>query len=328
MAAEVRPLVERYRATRTVIAPDLPGDGGSDRSNRAYTPRPMTDALHQVMAHVRRQHGDAPFDALAVSLGCECLARAAIEQPPHYRTLALVSPTGFNGNAVRRAAPGTTRQVPGMLALLRGPGRGGALFRGLTRPAETRHFRTPRAESFGAAPRPMGFIVPECLPMLRLALLLLVATLLPIGAARAQPAARLVGATLAGEPVDLAALRGKVVLVFFWSTNCSVCMDKMPELRRNLEGWRGKDLVVLAISQDSSRADLLAYEQVVGRLTPPNPQLRIVWRRDPAHRDAFGELPLQTPTSVLIDRSGAVVKQIRGRVDAEVWDEIAELVLQ
>jgi peroxiredoxin len=137
----------------------------------------------------------------------------------------------------------------------------------------------------------------------------------------------LVGKTMQPATVDLAQLKGKVVLLFFWSTDCAVCLDKLPELRRNLEGWRGKDFVIVAVSQDRSMADLQAYEQVLDKVAPPNAQMKIVWRRDAAHRDSFGELPVKTPTTVVIDRDGKVAKTIRGRVPAELWDDIAELVL-
>ena len=76
-AAEVRPLYEHYRATRSVYAPDLAGYGLSDRSDRPYTPRLMTDALHETVAQIRQRHGSLPVDALAVSLGCEFLATEA-----------------------------------------------------------------------------------------------------------------------------------------------------------------------------------------------------------------------------------------------------------
>jgi peroxiredoxin len=141
----------------------------------------------------------------------------------------------------------------------------------------------------------------------------------------ARPA--LVGRTTQQAAVDLQQLRGKVVLLFFWSTDCPVCLDKLPELRRNLEGWRGKDFVIVAVSQDRSAADLKAYEQVLDRVAPPNAQMKSVWRRDAAHRDSFGELPLNVPTTVVLDRDGKVAKQLRGRVPAELWDDIAELVL-
>jgi len=75
-AAEMRPLHERAAATHTVFTPDLPGYGLSDRSDRAYSPRLYTDALHQVMQAVHARCGDAPVPAVGLSLGCEFLARA------------------------------------------------------------------------------------------------------------------------------------------------------------------------------------------------------------------------------------------------------------
>ena len=137
----------------------------------------------------------------------------------------------------------------------------------------------------------------------------------------------LVAKTMQPAAVDLAQFKGKVVLLFFWSTDCAVCLDKLPELRRNLEGWRGKDFVIVAVSQDRSMDDLKAYEQVLDKVAPPNAQMKIVWRRDAAHRDNFGELPLKTPTTIVIGRDGKVAKTVRGRVPAELWDDIAELVL-
>lgn len=139
-AAEVRPLFEHYRKSRTVYAPDLPGFGFSERSDREYTPRLMTDALLAITAEIARRHGAAPFDALAVSLACEFLARAALEQTTLFRSLALVSPTGFNGGSDLRGAAGSTRFMPLLLAALRGPGWGSKLFQGLTRPNVIRYF--------------------------------------------------------------------------------------------------------------------------------------------------------------------------------------------
>lgn len=141
-AAEMRPLHEHYRATRTVFSIDLPGYGFSDRSDRAYTPRLMTDAVHAVTAHMALRCGPAPIDALALSLSCEYLARAAAEAPDRYRSVALVSPTGFRGLRPWRAAPGSTRGQPWLYKALRGPGAGwgGAVFRGLTKPGVIRYF--------------------------------------------------------------------------------------------------------------------------------------------------------------------------------------------
>ena len=139
-AAEVRPLFERWRLSRTVFAIDLPGYGLSDRGDRDYTPRLMTDALHATAVQIRLRCGPGAIDALALSLSSEFLARAAVESPADYRSLALVSPTGFSGKKLRLGPPGSTRVVPWLLRALQRPWLGPRLFGLLTRPAVIRYF--------------------------------------------------------------------------------------------------------------------------------------------------------------------------------------------
>ena len=138
--AEVAPIHHHFEGTRCVFSLDLPGFGASDRSDRAYTPRLMTDALHAATQEIRRRCGPAPIDALALSLSCEFLARAAIEQPSHFRSLGLVSPTGFNGRGDKRGPAGSTMAIPWLMHLLRASGAWPALFRTLTRPSVIRYF--------------------------------------------------------------------------------------------------------------------------------------------------------------------------------------------
>ena len=139
-AAEVRPLHAHFSRSHTVFSIDLPGFGQSERADIAYTPRVMTDALLALLPAIRVRCGERPVDALALSLSSEYLARAAVERPGAWRSLALVSPTGFSGNTHRHGPPGSTRGLPWLYRALRGPGWGAALFRGLTRPGVVRYF--------------------------------------------------------------------------------------------------------------------------------------------------------------------------------------------
>jgi pimeloyl-ACP methyl ester carboxylesterase len=138
-AAEVRPLFEHYARSRAVYALELPGFGASERTDRVYSPRLMTDALLLCAEEIARRHG-GQIDALAVSLSSEFLARAATERPALFRSVALVSPTGWNRGASLRGPAESTRLQPAVLKLLRGPGWGRALFRGLTQPRVIRYF--------------------------------------------------------------------------------------------------------------------------------------------------------------------------------------------
>jgi pimeloyl-ACP methyl ester carboxylesterase len=139
-AAEVRPLFESLSKHRTVYAIDLPGFGLSERANRLYTPRLMTDAIHDLVQHIQAVHGAQAIDALAVSLSCEFLARAAAEQPTHFQTISLVSPTGFTGLKLRQAEEGKTYGLDWLWKLLKGPGWGLSIFNQLTRPKVIRYF--------------------------------------------------------------------------------------------------------------------------------------------------------------------------------------------
>ncbi len=125
---------------RTVYAIDLPGYGASKRSDRLYTPRLMTAAILDLARYIRTQHGDEPIDAMAASLSCEFLARAAVEQPTTFHTLSLVSPTGMTGFKLRQAAEGSTYGQNWLWSTLKGPGWGRFLFKGLTRPGVIRYF--------------------------------------------------------------------------------------------------------------------------------------------------------------------------------------------
>ena len=139
-ATEVRPIFDHYGATRPTYAIDLPGFGLSDRSDRDYTPRLMTDAIRAATAEIQRAHGGDRIDALALSLSSEFLARAAVEEPAAYRSIALVSPTGFSGTRKRTGPRGSTRAIPGMLGIVSFSLWDDALFDNLTRPSVVRYF--------------------------------------------------------------------------------------------------------------------------------------------------------------------------------------------
>lgn len=139
-AYEVRPLFDHAKATRPVYAIDLPGFGLSERSDRTYTPRLMTDAVLAAAAEIRRRHGDVAIDALALSLSAEFLARAAVEQPQAFARLALVSPTGFSGKKPRHGAPGSTRGQAWLYRTLSWSAWDDGIYGLLTRPGTIRYF--------------------------------------------------------------------------------------------------------------------------------------------------------------------------------------------
>ena len=154
-------------------------------------------------------------------------------------------------------------------------------------------------------------------------LLALVAFTAPLASAEAQPA--LSGRTLQGQPFQLSALRGKVVMVVFWSTGCPVCRDKMPELRANAQGWSGQPFELVTVCTDADRRELDVYQRAVLITLPPSRRHPSLWRGTAGHADNFGD-PGLLPATWLIDKQGRAAESYHGRIPPQAWDRIADLL--
>ena len=61
------------------------------------------------------------------------------------------------------------------------------------------------------------------------------------------------GTKIDGKAFDIAELKGKVVLVDFWATWCHFCVEEIPNVKKNYEGYRNKGFEVVAISADDDK---------------------------------------------------------------------------
>ena len=88
---EMQPIFQAYRGQRDVYALDLPGFGFSERADRIYSIDLYTEAILDLLERIGE-----PADVIALSLSSEFAARAAFERPDLFRSLTLISPSGFN----------------------------------------------------------------------------------------------------------------------------------------------------------------------------------------------------------------------------------------
>ena len=144
--------------------------------------------------------------------------------------------------------------------------------------------------------------------------------------ARAQePSPAFTGTSLEGKTFNLAQQRGRVVMVVLWRTDCAVCLNKMPELRANALGWKGKPFDLVTLSVDPKRADADSYDRARRLVASDAGPVWSVWQGDvqwPAAWAAVARLPV----TLIFDREGMLKARHEGRVPPDVWDEVAELL--
>lgn len=133
------------------------------------------------------------------------------------------------------------------------------------------------------------------------------------------------GTAADGQRLRLADFRGRVVLVFYWTSGCAVCRDKMKELRANLMGWQGQPFTLLGVNMDARKQDWLDYERLVTQTTPAVQRFASVWAGDSDFRDSM-ERPTQWPSACVINKNGQLVEQYRGRIPVDAWNQIADLI--
>ncbi|WP_374661805.1 TlpA disulfide reductase family protein [Inhella sp.] len=138
----------------------------------------------------------------------------------------------------------------------------------------------------------------------------------------ALPLAPAVNYTLLdGRSADSAQWRGRVMLVNFWATSCATCVKKMPMLMATHRKYESKGFEVLAVAmQYDPPAFVAAFAQE--RQLP----FGVAIDHTGAISQAFGDVRV-TPTTVIVDRQGQMVKRLVGDIDeAELHGLIEKLL--
>ena len=124
-------------------------------------------------------------------------------------------------------------------------------------------------------------------------------------------------AALSGENFSTSDLRGKVVLVNFWATWCTTCVQEMPRMIDTYRKFapRGYEMVAVAVQSDHPNS-VAAFTQK--RALP----FKVALDGDGSIAKEFGRVRI-TPTSFLIDKNGRVIKEYIGEPD---WAEFHALI--
>ncbi len=120
-----------------------------------------------------------------------------------------------------------------------------------------------------------------------------------------------------GRESNLDALRGKIVVVNFWASWCTPCIEEMPSIQRLAETMRDKPVAVIGVNVEEG---LLRVKTIVQRLGIEFP---VLLDQDGAVFKRWGADVL--PTTYLLDSQGVVRYVGRGPLE---WDapEIVQLL--
>jgi thiol-disulfide isomerase/thioredoxin len=133
------------------------------------------------------------------------------------------------------------------------------------------------------------------------------------------PAATYVVKRLDGQSDSLGRYRGKVALVNLWASWCAPCRSETPALERLYEEDRGRGLVVLGIDQGESPEAASAFVREMGLQYP------ILLDDGQQYGRAYAAVGL--PTSIVVDRSGHIVRGIDGEMTLEQMHDAVDPVL-
>lgn len=125
-----------------------------------------------------------------------------------------------------------------------------------------------------------------------------------------SPAPAFSGTLLDGNSVSLDALRGKVVVITFWTTRCIICRHEMPQLDRVVGQYNPRDVAFLALTTENQQqvSAYLRHNPFKLQIIPDSFGTLLKF----ADRDRAGNINIGYPAFFVLDREGRVQHRSSG----------------
>ncbi len=116
-----------------------------------------------------------------------------------------------------------------------------------------------------------------------------------------KPAPLISGKDLEDKPFSLADLKGKVVVLDFWATWCSPCVQAMPSMQKISERYADKPVVLVGINRDAE-----GQEKAVRKLLKKKKKIQFRQYMDADGKAGEAYCIRGIPCTVLIDKEGVI----------------------
>lgn len=127
--------------------------------------------------------------------------------------------------------------------------------------------------------------------------------------------------TIEGKKISMGDLKGKVVLVNFWATDCPGCIKEMPELINTYNRYKSKGFEIISVA--------MPYD-------PPAQVLNYTHQKAlpfPVMHDGFSEITQAfggvnlTPTAFIYDKKGKRVQRTIGELNFVKLHQLLDIEL-
>ena len=124
-----------------------------------------------------------------------------------------------------------------------------------------------------------------------------------------KQAPELIFNTIDGKKIEMSSLKGQIVLVNFWATDCPGCIAEMPKLVETYNTYHAKGLEIIAVAMPTD--PISQVQNYVQKNKLPFP---VVHDGNAEITTHFDDVRL-TPTTFLIDQQGHLMGKIIGEID-------------
>ena len=131
--------------------------------------------------------------------------------------------------------------------------------------------------------------------------------------------------TLDGKTINLEDLRGKVVVLTFWSTRCPICEKEIPKFNQIADKYAGTDVVFLGLSMENEIKITEHLKKKPFKYTIIPNSLGIIMQY--AERGENGSFNISYPSTFVINQKGEIELKTSGWDKSKaIDDQIAQLL--